>query len=68
MELTINPIRKMIKKAGAKRVSDDAAEELGRIMEERAIEICKRAQKLAELSKRSTVLRKDIKAAAKDFE
>lgn len=65
MELTLNPIRKMIKKAGARRVSDEAALELGRLMEDRAMEICRKAEKLSKFSKRSTVMKKDIRMAAK---
>lgn len=65
MELTLNPLRKMLKRAGARRVSDDAALELGRLMEERAVEISKRAEKLAKFSKRRTVMKKDIRMAAK---
>jgi histone H3/H4 len=66
MELTLNPVRKMIKKSGAKRVSDGAAEELARLMEERALGICGKAKKLAEFSGRSTVMKKDIRLAARD--
>lgn len=65
MELTLNPLRKIIKKAGAKRVSDEAALELGKLMEERAMEICRKSEKLAKFSKRRTVMKKDIRMAAK---
>ena len=66
MELTIAPIKKLIKKAGAKRVSDDAAIELAKIMEQKAVEICVKADKLAKYSNRKTVMKKDIKLAAKE--
>ncbi|MCD6093066.1 MAG: NFYB/HAP3 family transcription factor subunit [Candidatus Aenigmarchaeota archaeon] len=66
MELTIAPIKKLIKKAGAKRVSDDAAIELAKIMEQKAVEICVKAGRLAKYSNRKTVMKKDIKLAAKE--
>lgn len=68
MELTLNPLRKMIKKAGAKRVSDEAALELGKLMEERAEKICKKADKLSKFSKRRTVMKKDIRMAARNLD
>jgi histone H3/H4 len=68
MEITLNPLKKMMKRAGAKRAGNDAAVELGKLMEERALRICKRAKKLAEFSGRRTVMRKDIRLAAKHDE
>jgi histone H3/H4 len=68
MELTLQPLRKLIKRAGGKRVSDDAAEELGKILEEKATEIAKEAQRLSEHAGRRTVMRIDIKMAKKNLE
>ena len=68
MELTLQPLRNMIKKAGGKRVSDKAAEELGKLMEERAAQIAKEAQRLGEHGGRRTVMRRDIKLAKKNLE
>lgn len=67
MILTLNPIKKLIKKAGAKRVSVEATKELASILEKDAIKICKRAKKLAKLAGRRTVMKKDIKLAAKEI-
>lgn len=67
MILTLNPIKKLIKRSGAKRVSADAVEELAKILESDAIKICKRAQKLAKLAGRKTVMKKDIKLAVKEI-
>lgn len=65
MEFTIQPIRRMFKKAGGKRVSDKAAEELGILMEEKAIKIALEAKSLSEHAARRTVMRRDIKMASK---
>ncbi len=65
MELTIAPIKKIIKKVGGKRVSNKAAHKLAQILENKGIEICKKAEKLAKAEKRRTVMKKDIKLAAK---
>jgi len=52
-----------MKKAGAHRVSDNAAEELRETLEEKAYEISRRAIKLAEHAGRVTLTRDDIKLA-----
>jgi len=67
MTMSLNPIKKLIKRVGAKRVSEDATRELAEILEKNAIKICKRANKLAKLAGRKTVMRKDIKLAAKEI-
>ncbi len=66
-ELTIAPIKRLIEKAGAKRVSKDAAEELAKILESKAREISKKAADLAKYSGRRTVMKKDIKLAKKEL-
>ena len=60
-ELTIQPLRRLLKKAGAKRVSDKAAEELAKELELRTKEIVIEAKNLAEHSGRRTILRRDVK-------
>lgn len=65
MEIAKNSIKRIIKKVGAKRVSDEAAIKLAEIVENRGVEICKKASDLSKISKRKTVLKKDIKEAAK---
>ena len=62
-ELTIQPLRRLFKKAGAKRISDKAAEEMAKELELRAKEIVIEAKNLAEHSGRRTILRRDIKMA-----
>jgi DNA-binding protein len=68
MELTLQPLRNIIKKAGGKRVSDKAAEELGELMEEKAAKIASEAQRLSVHAGRRTVMRRDIKLAKKNLE
>ncbi len=63
MELPKAPIERLIKRAGAERVSDDAVEALADILEETAIKIASRAIKLARHAGRKTVTEDDIKLA-----
>ena len=67
MELTLQPLRRMFKKAGGKRVSDQAAEELGKLMEEKTAQIAVEAQRLSLHAGRRTVMRRDIKMAARNL-
>tara|TARA_Y100000310_G_C20527890_1_gene736976 strand:- start:525 stop:731 length:207 start_codon:yes stop_codon:yes gene_type:complete len=65
VELTLQPIRRLFFRAGAKRVSDGAAEELIIKMENKAAQISEDALRLAKHAGRSTVMKKDIRMAAK---
>jgi len=67
-DLTIMPFKRLIEKAGGKRVSMKAAEELARIIEGKARLLAIEAQKLAEHSGRRTVMKQDIKLARKVLE
>ncbi|MDD4049929.1 MAG: histone family protein [Candidatus ainarchaeum sp.] len=67
-ELPIAAIDRLIRKAGAERVSEDAAEELGKILSEVAIDISKQAIELARHAKRKTVTSEDIKLATKTMQ
>jgi histone H3/H4 len=64
-ELSLAPIHRLIKKAGAARASEDAAEELRKILEDVAVAIAKEALSLAQYAGRRTVKREDIERAAK---
>ncbi len=68
MELTLQPLRKLIKRAGAKRVGDKAAEELGRVLEARTKILLLEAKHLSEHSGRRTVMKRDVRAARKILE
>lgn len=65
--LTKATVKRLIEESGAKHVSKDAAEELSKVLEKKAIEISKKAVTLAKHSGRRTVMKKDIKMAAKNF-
>lgn len=64
-ELPIAAVDRVIRKAGAKRVSEDAAIALAEVLEEMAIAIASEAAKLAEHAGRRTVRDVDIRLAAK---
>jgi len=56
---------KLMRDAGALRVSDDAKEALAEILEQNALIIAKEAKKLAEHAGRKTITEKDIFLAVK---
>ena len=58
-------LKRLIKSAGAQRVSDSAAAALGEILEEHGAAVSGKAMKLAKHAKRKTVTAKDIKLAGK---
>jgi len=68
MELTLQPLRKLLKRAGAKRVSDKAAEELGKVLEEKTKVLLLDAKRLSEHAGRRTVMKRDVRAARKVIE
>ncbi len=54
-------VYKIMKEAGAKKVSDDAAALLAKYLEKVAMDITKQAIKVAQQSKRVTVKERDVR-------
>lgn len=63
MSLPNAPIERIIRKAGAERVSEDAVEELRRAVEEIGDEIAQDASDLANHANRNTVKKEDVEMA-----
>ena len=66
-EIPKAPIARIIKEAGAERVSEDAKAELAAYVEEVAREVAKEATQVAKIAKRKTVKADDIKLAIKNL-
>ena len=66
-ELPIAVITRMIRNAGAERVSEDAGVALREVLEDKAEEIATKAINLSKHAKRSTVKREDIETAVNEL-
>ncbi len=63
-EIKVAPMHKLIKRAGASRVSEESALALGRALEEIGIKVAKEAIDYAKHAGRKTVKARDIEIAA----
>ena len=63
--LPLTPFERILKKAGAKRVSHEALKEFSNVMEEKLMKVATEAAFLAKHAGRKTVLEEDIKLARK---
>jgi len=64
-ELAVAPMHRICKKAGAERVSESAAEELSKVLEEIGIKIAREAIDFAMHAGRKTVKSEDVEIAAR---
>lgn len=64
-EISIAPMHRLLKKAGADRVSEAAAKELAKALEEIGVKIAKEALDFAMHSGRKTIKAEDVQIAAR---
>lgn len=65
VEIPLATVDRLMRRAGAKRVSEDAARAMAEVVEERAFAIATEAVKLAEHAGRRTVRDVDVRLASK---
>ena len=65
LEIAVAPMHRLCKKAGADRVSEDAAKELAKALEEIGVKIAKEALDYAMQARRKTIKAEDIKTATR---
>lgn len=65
-EFGLAAMHRVLKKSGAERISDDAADELRKVLEEVGERIAKQAVELSTHAGRKTIKPEDIRFAAKN--
>jgi len=63
LEMAVSPMHRLCKKAGADRVSEAAAKELARVLEEIGVRIAREAIDYSIHARRTTIKAKDIEIA-----
>jgi histone H3/H4 len=63
-EIKVAPMHKLIKRAGAERVSEESAVALGKALEEIGVKVAKEALDFAKHAGRKTIKARDIEIAA----
>lgn len=66
-EFGLSVMYRILKKAGAERVSDESANELRRILEDMGGSIAKNAVEMSVHAGRKTIKAEDVRLAAKQF-
>ncbi len=64
-EIAVAAMHRLCKKAGAKRVSEAAAKELAKTLEEIGVKIAKEARDYATYARRKTIKAEDIEIATR---
>ncbi|MGQ4870799.1 MAG: histone family protein [Candidatus Thorarchaeota archaeon] len=65
--IPVAPVDRLIRKAGANRVSDKGAERLAQILEEIGIYLAKRAAEITEVADRKTITERDVDLAYRQW-
>lgn len=63
----LNTMGKLMQRAGAKRVGEDAKVQLAKVLEEFTSRLCKRAFEIAQHAKRKTIKEEDVSLALKEM-
>ncbi len=66
-EFPLQPFERILKRAGAKRVSRGALEEFAKVMEERMLKLAEEAAALAKHAGRKTIMDEDVRVARRKF-
>jgi histone H3/H4 len=64
-EISVSPMHRLCKKVGADRVSEEAAKELAKVLEELGVKIAKEALDYAVHARRKTIKAEDIEIATR---